>query len=168
MGTDGFGPVELTPPKKRRINVRNKGKAGEHEAINIIKERMRLVESRLSGTGMRVKAASDDVQRNSLQSRSGGYDAHGIPIIALEIKRDETMPVHAMWEQAKRQAKNRELPVLMWRRNKGKWAIRTYAALTNIVGQPMMQVVADLALDDFLDYYERLYETHLRTQANGD
>ncbi len=164
---DGFGPMAATPVKKK-INVRNKGASGEREAINIIKERMRLVEARLADTGLHVKAASNDVMRNSLQSRSGGYDAHGIPIIALEIKRDEAMSLDAMWAQAQRQAKNRELPVLMWRRNKGKWAIRTYGALTSIAGAPMMWVVCDLALSDFLDYYERLYETYLRMNADGN
>lgn len=166
---DGFGPMPAPEAKpKRRINVQQKGKAGEREAINIIKERMRMVEARLSGAGLHVKAASDDVQRNSLQSRQGGYDAHGIPIIALEIKRDEGMSLDAMWAQAQRQAKNRELPVLMWRRNKGKWAIRTIAALTSVTGSPLMWVVADLALSDFLDYYEKLYETHLRMMVNGN
>lgn len=159
---EGFGPIEITKP---RINPRTKGANGEREAIAILKNMMVRVEQRLRDEGLHIFAASDEVMRNALQSFKGGFDVHGLPIIALEIKRDNHTPLDKMWEQAKRQAVKGELPVLMWRLDRRPWNIRTIVALTAVAGHPLRYCHADITLADFLLYYEALYETHLRSMT---
>lgn len=159
----GAAPVALPPPVadvgkvRKRINVQAKGKVGEREALKLIRDVMEKVENELTLSGMRTHKHSEDVKRNTMQSDRGGFDIHGVPLLALEIKRCETLALNDWWKQATKQANQGELPVVMFRRNKEAWRVKTYVALTNPQGVPLMWVPAIITLTEFLNYYETMY-----------
>lgn len=161
---DGFGPppVATATVTKKRINVQTKGKSGEREALGLIRAAMERVEAQLRDSGLRVRSYSDDVKRNTMQSDRGGYDIHGVPLLALEIKRCETLQLDAWWRQAVRQATSGELPVLMFRRNKERWRVQTWACLTSPNGAGVRFVPAVVTIEEFVAYFETMYAEYLR------
>jgi hypothetical protein len=88
---------------------KRKGKVGEQEVATIHREQL--------GDILSV------VERNSLQSRGGGYDLilKGLPL-AVEVKRVEK-PSFNQWLLQARQQAGKLLPVLFWRPNKTPWAV---------------------------------------------
>jgi hypothetical protein len=104
------------------VHARNKGRNGEREA------RLWL-----------CAALSWDItaiQRDLGQTRDGGADLLGIPGLTIEVKRQETLNVHAWWRQVNRAADNvGNTPVLMYRQNRGKWHFCIPAGLL-IPGMP--------------------------------
>lgn len=86
---------------------REKGARGEREVVSIARD-----------CGLRAER-----QANLQASGQGDHSDVAlldIPIIHLEVKRDERMSVDAMLRQAERDAGLR-VPVVIWRRNKGRW-----------------------------------------------
>ena len=64
------------------------------------------------------------LERNLMQSRSGGFDLVGIPWLALEVKRQENPQLPAWWRQTVRQSGEGQVPFLMWRGNRQSWRFR--------------------------------------------
>lgn len=90
------------------MNPRTKGKNGEREA------RFWLAAA--------LGCDPDEITRNLEQTRAGGADILGIDGLAIEVKRQETLTIDTWWRQVCRAADARhELPVLMYRQNRGKW-----------------------------------------------
>lgn len=88
-------------------NSRTKGKAGELELANILKEELRL-----------------DVRRNWMaQSAEAGHaDLTGVPGWAIECKRAKSPRIKDWWAQAVRQGMQASLkPVLIWRLDRSDW-----------------------------------------------
>ena len=136
--------------------ARNKGKRGEREIADMFIEVMKRVEHKLWKKGY-----SEEVKRNTLQSDRGGFDLVGIPGLAIEIKRQETLNVNTWWQQTVKQAGDKFMPVLIYRQNNKPWSVRTMAYLT--CGQSGKWVVSDVSIDDFLASYEIHYAHILQT-----
>ena len=100
------------------MNSRNKGAAGERE---------------LAG---KLRAYGYDARRGQQYSGfNGDADVVGLPGIHIECKRVERLNIDdAMW-QARRDAKERELPAVFHRKNHRQWLVT-------------------LTLDDFMKLYK--------------
>ena len=88
------------------INSRQKGKTGELELANKLKE-----------YGYDARRS---VQYNG---KDGQADVLGLPHIHIEAKRVERLNLYDAMEQAKRDAKNGDKPTVFHRRNRGNWLV---------------------------------------------
>ena len=93
------------------INSRTKGKVGEREAIQIMRDYL---------------GEDYEFTRNLVQTRSGGHDIIGpdnFPF-AIEVKRAKTPLINQWWAQAKDQADRAELiPALWYRLDRKPWRV---------------------------------------------
>lgn len=103
------------------VHARNKGKRGEREALE-------LIQSWVTPVYESAGIPAPTIERNLMQSRDGGFDLVGVDWLALEVKRQEQVLIGAWWKQALRQAKNGQVPVLMWRGNRQPWRFRIRVA----------------------------------------
>lgn len=90
------------------INSKHKGKAGELEFCKIMRE-----------YGYDLKRS---VQYNG-KAEEGQPDVLGLDYIHCEIKRVEKLNVGGAVEQAIRDSKNKELPTVFHRKNRGRWLV---------------------------------------------
>ena len=88
------------------INSKNKGKKGETELANKLKE-----------YGYDAKRS---VQYNG---KDGQADVVGLPHIHCEIKRVEKLNIYNAIDQAKRDAKNGDKPTVFHRKNRCNWLV---------------------------------------------
>lgn len=128
------------------INSRSKGKRGEREILNIIQA---AINEAYEASGYQPP----QLQRNTLQSDRGGYDIVGLPWLALEVKRVETPPADAWWEQARSQAKPGQVPVLVYRRSNTRWRARLVGLLM-VTDQRALQALADVTLETLLRWIQ--------------
>lgn len=93
-----------------------------------------------------VAALGDvDIERNLEQTRNGGHDLIGVPGIALEVKRVETLAVRKWWEQTTQQAISAGLfPVLAYRQNRRSWQFCLPASLIEPTSYDYITVSADV------------------------
>lgn len=100
------------------INSKRKGKEGENEISRYLRD------------------YGYDAHR-SVQycGANGDADVVGLDGIHIEVKRVERLMVYDAMNQAIRDARKDEIPVVMYRRNKAKW-------------------LAILRLDDFMELYQ--------------
>lgn len=82
---------------------RTKGAAAERELFNLLRDELGIV-----------------VERNLVQSRSGGADSVSIPGLSIEVKRHESEFREAWWTQAVEQA-GEDVPVLAYRKSRQPW-----------------------------------------------
>lgn len=101
------------------INSKNKGKRGETEIAHILKER-----------------GFDARRGQQFCGANGDADVVGLPGIHLEVKRVEKLNIVKAMEQSKSDARDREMPVVVHRRNEQEWLLT-------------------MRFTDFLDMYER-------------
>ena len=88
------------------INSRQKGKAGELELANKLKE------------------YGYDTQRSvQYNGKDGQADVVGLPNIHIECKRVEQLNLYNAMEQAKRDAKNGDFPTVFHRKNRCNWLV---------------------------------------------
>lgn len=89
------------------INSKKKGKSGELEISKILR-----------GYGF-------DGARRSVQysGADGDADVIGVPNLHLEIKRVEKLNLDSAMEQAKRDCKQGEIPVVVHRKNRQDWRV---------------------------------------------
>ena len=113
---------------------RRKGQTGEQELCRLLR----------AGLGI-------EVERNLLQSRSGGHDIE-LPGIGLEVKRAATVNaamVRVWWKQAVRQADTAKLcPALAYRADRQPWTVRL--PLVALGPELLGELTVDLGLDGFL------------------
>lgn len=88
------------------INSRQKGKAGELELANKLKE-----------YGYDTRRS---VQYNG---KDGQADVLGLPSIHIECKRVESLNIYNAMAQAKRDAKNGDFPTVFHRKNRCNWLV---------------------------------------------
>lgn len=137
---------------------RDKGKRGEREVADLFIDTMRKVEDALWLPD--DKRHSEAVKRNTLQSDRGGFDLVGIPLLACEIKRCETLALNTWWQQTVEQAAKigGGMPVLFYRQSRQPWRVRTHVSLC-YPGYPAAQwVLADMLATDFMAWYGELYK----------
>lgn len=102
------------------INVRTKGQTGEREVAQALNSIVRAV---LTARGLPPPPV-DPIQRNQNQSAVGGGDLSNTFGLSIEIKRQEALSVNTWWAQCVAAAeRNNEIPVLVYRINKGKWQV---------------------------------------------
>lgn len=88
------------------MNSRAKGAKGEREIANIL------------------KAAGYEARRGQqFCGVNGDADVIGLPGIHIEVKRTERFEIYKAMEQAKRDARDGETPVVMHRKNRAEWLV---------------------------------------------
>ena len=88
-----------------------KGKQAERELANRIQSELK----EQFGKEVRVRRTLD-------QTRDGGFDLDGIPFLAIEVKRHETLKINTWWAQTREQAKAQSrIPVLAYRQSRKDW-----------------------------------------------
>lgn len=119
------------------INSRTKGKTAERELANLLGHRLGL-----------------SLERNLDQWRSGGFDLLGLPGVALEVKRCETVALKQWWNQTLSQAGRDLIPVLAYRQSRKPWAF--VVPLSWLTGEDLPNdTTATLDLDGFCQLVQR-------------
>lgn len=141
------------------VHVVNKGKAGEREAINFIQPTINKVYEMMGVDAVQL-------YRNQNQSALGGYDIDGLPWIALEIKRQETLNLNAWWAQVNKASREGQVPVVMFRQNRKQWRFLIPAWL-HTGGKGHMQVRAEITKEAFLEWFEErlIYEIKKESES---
>lgn len=135
------------------INARSKGQRGEREIIDTLQP---IVDTACTMVGI----PSIMLQRNQMQSHTGGHDIVGLDWIALEVKRVENLQPDTWWLQARTQGERANaIPVLIYRANKMKWRVRQYGYLP--AGDRKVKTVVDIPFEAFLLWFKVMVETHL-------
>lgn len=102
---------------------RNKGQRGEREVIQLLQPVVNRV-------FMGIGREPPKLERNLLQTREGGHDLVGLEWLALEVKRHETLQVNQWWEQTKKQAGDKKVPILFYRQNgQRSWKVMMFGFL---------------------------------------
>ena len=89
-----------------KMNSRNKGKAGEREAANLLK-----------GYGYDARRGQQYAGIN------GDADVVGLPGIHIEVKRVEKLNINDAVDQSCRDASLGELPIVLHRKNRKPWLV---------------------------------------------
>lgn len=132
--------------------ARSKGQRGEREVAKLLQP---VVNEVYVAAGF----APPLFKRNLMQSREGGYDIVGLDWLALEVKRQETLNVNTWWKQTIEQAGEKQTPVLIYRKNHGKWRVMMYGVLLcNFRDIDGMSVPVDISFDSFLKYFKMRIE----------
>lgn len=119
------------------VNSRTKGKAGEREVVNMLKD------------------AGFDACRNLQQTRDGGFDIDGLKKVAIEVKRSKVPLINKWWTQAVKQAGDDKLPVLAYRLDRQKWKVMV---TSDFLSKDLPRsITLTLEWDDFI-YYLREVE----------
>lgn len=140
----------------------SKGASGEREVLAAFRDIMRNVEEGLKVDGLEIVGRSDFAARKRIEKGVSNRDLGNIPLISIEIKRQENLQLSKAWDQAVRQADQGELPVLIYRYNREAWRVRTWVALTTPAAAIDSYVIGELSLPDFLAYYSRIYKAFLK------
>lgn len=130
----------------------NKGKRAERSVKDAFIECMEAVEASYPA----IAAHSILVKRNTTQSDRGGADLVGIPGLAIEVKHHAKPALETWWKQCTRQARGKELPVLIWKTDHKPWRVRTWGALY-VPGSVSHCLVIDCSLEGFLEFYAAFY-----------
>lgn len=138
--------------------AQNKGKRGEREVYKLLQP---IVDEVYTYN----KLEPPVLQRNTLQSRAGGYDIVGLDWLALEVKYVEKTWDPKWWKQAVKQAGPDQTPVLFFRRNHGKWKIHLFTKLAIGDGRHV-KVPSTITVDDFALWLR--YHIHWRLQPSDD
>ena len=88
------------------MNSRTKGKRGELEAAHILK-----------------KHGYDARRGQQFAGINGDADVVGLPGIHIEVKRVEKLNIDEALEQAIRDKRESEIPIVMHRKNRTKWKV---------------------------------------------
>lgn len=141
------------------VHALNKGKNGEREVVNMLQPYVNKI---YSGLGMEPP----DLLRNQMQSAVGGYDIVGLPWLALEVKRQETLCLNAWWAQVTKATKPGQTPVVIFRQNRQKWQV-LMPAWVHTGGLGHMEVRAQCSLEEFIGWFEQrlLYEAKKESES---
>ena len=88
------------------MNSRDKGKRGELEAAHLLKE-----------YGYEARRGQQ------FSGANGDPDVVGLPDIHIEVKRVEKLNIDEALEQAIRDKRESEIPIVMHRKNRTKWKV---------------------------------------------
>lgn len=136
--------------------ARSKGQRGEREAIKVLQPVVNALYQQLG-------RSPPLLERNLLQTRRGGYDIVGVDWMALEVKRCETLHLESWWQQCLKSAAVGQEPILMYRKNRGKWRIKMYGSLGLVECNGLGKTLVDIALTPFLAYFEQRCALEIKT-----
>jgi len=108
------------------VNIRTKGQTGEREIANDLSKIIRDIYIKLNLPIPRDRKGEEVpfVQRNQMQTASGGHDITGTFDLAIEIKRQEALSINTWWKQAVSQAARADgVPVLLYRQSRKPWKV---------------------------------------------
>ena len=88
------------------MNSRQKGARGERELAGILRD-----------------YGYDTRRGQQYSGANGDADVVGLPGVHIECKRAERGNLYDFMSQARRDAREGEMPVVMWRRNNCKWLV---------------------------------------------
>ena len=88
------------------MNSRTKGKRGELEAAHLLKE-----------------YGYDARRGQQFSGINGDADVVGLPGVHIEVKRVEKLNIDKALEQAIRDKRESEIPIVMHRKNRTKWKV---------------------------------------------
>lgn len=133
----------------------DKGKRGEREVIALLQPIVDKVYAEFEGmrdarTGYEVKGPR--LQRNTLQSDSGGFDIVGLEWLALEVKFQETLNVEVWWRQTCGQASEGQVPVLFYRKSRVEWKVMTLSRV--VAGSKNIRLRTESRGADWLVWFE--------------
>lgn len=110
------------------IDVRQKGASGEREICDTMNFIIHTVMKDMEYPADQCLKALSSVQRNQNQTAVGGNDLTNTFGLSIEVKRQEALSINTWWKQCEAAAqRNNEVPVLLYRQNRGKWHCVTYA-----------------------------------------
>lgn len=100
--------MALTKKKKKRISSIAKGKAGEREACKVLMEQL-----------------GGEARRSQQYSGLGDNSADIVfdPRLHFEIKRVQKLNLDLAMDQAKRDAREGQIPLVMHRKDRSEWKI---------------------------------------------
>lgn len=150
-----------------KINIRAKGAEGEREVIRMLTPIIKEVMKEMDFAEELIRDADQMVQRNQNQSAVGGCDLTNVFGIAVEVKRQETLSVNTWWKQCVTSAqRNNELPLLIYRKNRQAWRIRTFGFLHvphHEGGWTGHQSVIELEEEDFKSWFKQWVRAKILT-----
>lgn len=143
------------------INIRTKGASGEREIATILNE---IIKEVLEVIGVPdINNPNYYVARNTLQSAIGGDDLTNTYGFSIEVKRQEALAINTWWKQCVKSASEKnKVPVLIYRQNRGKWKVITKTLLTTTCRRKARIVVAETALENFIEIFRDQVEMQLR------
>lgn len=153
---------------KGRLKIRNPGKfargKGQKGERNVMHE-LQIIVNKVSAE---LNTKPLEIKRNTLQSRGGGHDFHGLRGFAIEVKLCETENIGAWWRQTLRQAELGEVPILVYRRNYQEWKVKmriwimSGACIDPWVREPSMtEIDIDITWEEFQRWFEDSFRDHL-------
>jgi hypothetical protein len=132
------------------INIRQKGQEGEREVARAMNS---IVEAVLTAKGFAIPE-KPIIQRNQNQSAVGGHDLSNPFKLGIEVKRQEQISVNTWWTQCTKSCvATSDTPVLVYRKNKAKWAVVLLVDMPLGDGAHMSKVRAEVDWDSFLRWF---------------
>ena len=123
---------------------RNKGKRAERQVIE-------LLQPIIDYAYHEFELDPPTLQRNTLQSDTGGCDLAGLEWLALEVKHQETSQLNQWWEQTYRQSRGRngkhKVPVLFYKSNNVAFRVRMESLL--LAEDRTHPCIVDISTEDF-------------------
>lgn len=135
---------------------RNKGAAGEREAIGLLQP---IVDQVCEEAEMpRFELVRDSRQRYEKKL----YDIFGLPWFAFEIKRVENQSgIGTWWRQVKAATKDGQISVLMYRQNNRPWMIRTRLPIRVVKGGPAVRMTVTVTFVDWSVWFRQFLRSVL-------
>ncbi len=145
---------------------RDKGQRAEREVIDMLQPIVSDTHGKLVQTYSELNFGDCPVlQRNTLQSDSGGCDIAGLEWLSLEVKHHETPQINQWWQQTLRQAGKYKFPTLFYKANRVPWKVRMRLWLP-LKGWDGEWVVGDVDPAVFIKYFSARMESELLDAAN--
>lgn len=124
---------------------RNKGSRGEREVLALLQPVVNDV--------CKAKGHPQFVIRRNADQRYAAkqYDLIGVPWIALEVKRQETLSVGSWWQQTLRATDENQVPVLAYRQNYQSWTFRVRVPVR--VNEKHIRMTVEMEEREFLAWF---------------
>jgi len=99
------------------------------------------------------------IERNLGQARDGGADIMDVPLLAIEVKRQETLKLPEWWRQTVDQAfdcKPVRLPILIYRKRRTEWLVKVNSDFLNpkFIGRLLNIYWMEIGIYDFCKIYK--------------
>lgn len=132
---------------------RNKGARGEREVLGMLQP---IVDRVCDACGkVRLEIRRNYAQRYAPKQ----YDLIGIPWLAVEVKRVENLSgLGSWWRQTLAATKDLQTPVLFYRKNHGKWKVKTRVPVragNKGEGAPHVWATVTMDIDSWLVWFEQ-------------